>query len=251
MFDSGFRNIKVVFVAGFDTSDPPSDLVHAICLLAAGQQRSKQGQGYTNLNARNTTVGFVSRTAIPKEIKQLLSGYRNGGSIFNQFIDVLNKTPNKLIKELGQIMIKTALKMEKSGKRNATVDPKVRTGRLRSSITGQVLMKLGEPRIVLRAGGSSISANDIFPQTISAGGLGSHGTAGQVLSSTGTGLAWIAAPGTNQSWNDTLAVSPVASANPNLTGTFTIATGGGLVIEGSSTLQAYGVATFFRRSSFK
>ena len=82
LFDSGFRNIKVVFVAGFDTSDPPSDLVHAICLLAAGQQRSKQGQGYTNLNARNTTVGFVSRTAIPKEIKQLLSGYRNGGSIF-------------------------------------------------------------------------------------------------------------------------------------------------------------------------
>ena len=94
------------------------------------------------------------------------------------------------------------------------------------------------------AGGSSISANDIFPQTISAGGLGSHGTAGQVLSSTGTGLAWIAAPGTNQSWNDTLAVSPVATANPNLTGVFTIATGGGLVIEGTSYLTAYGVATF-------
>ena len=75
---------------------------------------------------------------------------------FNQFIDVLNKTPNKLIKELGRIMIKTALNMEKQAKRNATVDPKVRTGRLRASITGQVLMKLGEPRIVLRAGGSSI-----------------------------------------------------------------------------------------------
>ena len=82
LFDTGFRNIKVVFVAGFNTSSPPSDLVHAICLLAAGQQRSKQGQGYTNLNARNTTVGFVPRTAIPKEIKQLLSSYRNGGSIF-------------------------------------------------------------------------------------------------------------------------------------------------------------------------
>ncbi len=94
------------------------------------------------------------------------------------------------------------------------------------------------------AGGSSISAKDIFPQTISAGGLGSHGSAGQVLSSTGTGLQWIAAPGTNQSWNDTLAVSPVATANPNLTGTFTIATGGGLVIEGTSTLAVYGVATF-------
>lgn len=80
-YDTGFRNIKVVFVAGFDNTDPPNDLVHAICLLAAGQQRSKQGQGYTNLNARNTTIGFVPRTAFPKEIKQLLAGYRNGQSI--------------------------------------------------------------------------------------------------------------------------------------------------------------------------
>ena len=36
--------------------------------------------------------------------------------------------------------------------------------------------------------GSSITVIDIFPTTISAGGLGSHGVAGQVLSSTGTGL---------------------------------------------------------------
>jgi hypothetical protein len=93
--------------------------------------------------------------------------------------------------------------------------------------------------------GSSISVIDIFPTTISAGGLGSHGTAGQVLSSTGTGLAWIAAPGTTQSWNDTLAVSPIATANPNLTGTFTIQTGGGLSLLGNSTLSVSGTSIFY------
>ncbi len=93
--------------------------------------------------------------------------------------------------------------------------------------------------------GSSISVIDIFPTTISAGGLGSIGTAGQVLSSTGTGIAWIAAPGTNQSWNDTLAVSPVATANPNLTGTFTIQTGGGLSLLGNSTLSVSGTSIFY------
>ena len=73
-----------------------------------------------------------------------------------QFIDMINDTPNKLIKELGKILVKTALNMERAAKRNATNDPKVRTGRLRASITGLVLMKQGEPRIVLRAGGSNI-----------------------------------------------------------------------------------------------
>ena len=81
-FDTGYRFIKVVYTAGFDNTDPPEDLVQAICLLAANLQRSKQGQGYTNINARSVTVGFVPRTAFPAEIKQLLSGYRNGGSIF-------------------------------------------------------------------------------------------------------------------------------------------------------------------------
>ena len=93
--------------------------------------------------------------------------------------------------------------------------------------------------------GSSISVIDIFPTTISAGGLGAVGTAGQVLSSTGTGIAWIPAPGTNQSWNDTLAVSPIATANPELTGTFTIRTNGGLSLEGNSTLSVKGTSVFY------
>ena len=82
LFDTGFRYIKVVYVAGFDNTDPPEDLVHAICLLCSNIQRSKQGQGYSNINARSVTVGFVPRTAFPTEIKQLLAGYRNAGSIF-------------------------------------------------------------------------------------------------------------------------------------------------------------------------
>lgn len=75
---------------------------------------------------------------------------------FDQFLKALGKTESRLTKELGQILVKSALRMEREAKRNATVDPKVRTGRLRSSITGLVLMKQGEPRIVLRAGGRSI-----------------------------------------------------------------------------------------------
>lgn len=75
---------------------------------------------------------------------------------YKQFLKALEQTESRLTKELGQILVKSALRMEKEGKRNATIDPKVRTGRLRSSITGLVLMKQGEPRIVLRAGGRSI-----------------------------------------------------------------------------------------------
>lgn len=80
-FDTGYRYIKVVFVAGFDNSDPPDDLVHAICLLASSLQRSKQGQGYQNINARNVTINFSPKTSLPKEVKELLVGYRNAQSI--------------------------------------------------------------------------------------------------------------------------------------------------------------------------
>ena len=93
--------------------------------------------------------------------------------------------------------------------------------------------------------GSSITVIDIFPTTISAGGLGSHGSAGQVLSSTGTGLAWINSTGATQSWNDTLAISPIATANPVLTGIFTFNTGGGLDLNGTSYLNVRGLSRFY------
>tara|TARA_R100000654_G_scaffold8559_2_gene20055 strand:- start:67 stop:471 length:405 start_codon:yes stop_codon:yes gene_type:complete len=75
---------------------------------------------------------------------------------YSQFLKSLEQTESRLTKELGKILVKGALRMEKEAKRNATIDPKVRTGRLRSSITGLVFMKQGEPRVVLRAGGRSI-----------------------------------------------------------------------------------------------
>jgi len=98
--------------------------------------------------------------------------------------------------------------------------------------------------------GSSITVIDIFPTTISAGGLGSHGSTGQVLSSTGNGIAWIDSPGLNQSWNDTLAVSAIASANPSLTGTFTIQTSGGFNVLGTSTSNFEGLSYFFSTSAW-
>ena len=50
-----------------------------------------------------------------------------------------------------------------------------------------------------------LSAVDVFPTVISAGTQGSHGTTGQVLSSTGTGIAWIPAPGTTLTWDEVVA----------------------------------------------
>jgi hypothetical protein len=75
-FDVGFRNIKVVFQAGYDNSSPPADLVHAICLLAAKTQRSKVAQGYNALTARNVSI-TLSPKSLSLEVKELLAGFRN------------------------------------------------------------------------------------------------------------------------------------------------------------------------------
>ena len=75
---------------------------------------------------------------------------------FKQFIKLVRETEDELVQELGRILIASAARMERQAKINATTFPKVRTGRLRNSITGLVMMKSGEPRIVLRAGGSNV-----------------------------------------------------------------------------------------------
>ena len=82
VFDRGFRFIKVVYSAGYDTSAPPAELVHAICLLCAGEQRSKAGQGFNSLNARNVAVTYTPRTSFSPQVKELLAGFRNVHSIF-------------------------------------------------------------------------------------------------------------------------------------------------------------------------
>ena len=79
---------------------------------------------------------------------------------FDDFLMRFKKADSKLLKELEQMLIRSALRMERDAKKNATSDPLVQTGRLRSSITGLVDAPLGSPRVVLRAGGSS-SGSDV------------------------------------------------------------------------------------------
>ena len=57
-----------------------------------------------------------------------------------------------------------------------------------------------------------LNAVDVFPTVISAGTQGSHGTAGQVLSSTGTGIAWIPAPGGSLTWDQVVANGNIVTA---------------------------------------
>ena len=79
---------------------------------------------------------------------------------FNDFLKRVKEADSKLLKELEQMLVRSALRMERDGKKNATSYRKVQTGRLRSSITGLVDAPLGSPRVVLRAGGSS-SGSDV------------------------------------------------------------------------------------------
>ena len=79
---------------------------------------------------------------------------------FDDFLRRVREADNRLLQELERVLIRSALRMERDGKINATSDPLVRTGRLRSSITGLVDAPLGSPRVVLRAGGST-SGQDV------------------------------------------------------------------------------------------
>lgn len=72
-----------------------------------------------------------------------------------QFQQRMRKADRELIKNLFKQMLKLSLKAEAQAKKNATTYPRVRTGRLRSSITGLVDTKNANPRVVLRAGGNT------------------------------------------------------------------------------------------------
>ena len=84
------------------------------------------------------------------------------------------------------------------------------------------------------------------PTTITA--AGSTGTAGQILSSTGTGLAWIT-PGTKAccGWEETLVIDPATSVDAIIQGaklTVGAFAGGGIDILAPSTLTNSGTSTF-------
>lgn len=80
---------------------------------------------------------------------------------FEEFLNRMKKADENLINELERVLTISSLRMEKSAKLNATSFPRVRTGRLRSSITGLVDAPNGVPRIVMRAGGTT-SGQDVY-----------------------------------------------------------------------------------------
>ena len=57
---------------------------------------------------------------------------------FEDFLKRMKEADNRLLDELERILTISALSMEREAKLNATSYPKVRTGRLRSSITGLI-----------------------------------------------------------------------------------------------------------------
>lgn len=77
---------------------------------------------------------------------------------FDQFAHRMRRADRALMKTLYTKMLGLSLEAERYAKLNATDYPRVRTGRLRSSITGLVDTKEGRPRILLRAGGNTKGA---------------------------------------------------------------------------------------------
>ena len=80
-FEVGFKAIKIIGSFGFDTGNPPADLVHALCVYCSHLQRAKNSQGNESITQRNSTVSLSPRT-MPIEVKEILRGYRNVSTIF-------------------------------------------------------------------------------------------------------------------------------------------------------------------------
>ena len=74
---------------------------------------------------------------------------------FDDLIKRVDKADKQLLDTLREKLTIIALKAERGAKRRATKYPRVITGRLRSSITAITDSKDGNPRAILRAGGSS------------------------------------------------------------------------------------------------
>ena len=73
-FDSGYRALKVTLTAGYGDS-PPTDLVHAICVLCSQLHRAKQNQGKEQISMQGVSVRLSPRT-IPEEVKEILYRFR-------------------------------------------------------------------------------------------------------------------------------------------------------------------------------
>ncbi|QDP66324.1 MAG: hypothetical protein Unbinned6224contig1000_45 [Prokaryotic dsDNA virus sp.] len=95
------------------------------------------------------------------------------------------------------------------------------------------------------AGGGITVIGTVYPTTITASGT--TGVAGQILSSTGTGIQWINSPSVSCcGWEDTLIIDPESSVNAVMdaaTMTFQNA-GAGIIITTPGTLSNSGISTF-------
>ena len=78
-FQTAFRAIKVVCVAGFDTNFP-LDLEHAICVFASQLHRNKIEQGKESTGQRGGNVRFSPKT-LPFEVKEILYPFRSSAMI--------------------------------------------------------------------------------------------------------------------------------------------------------------------------
>jgi len=74
---------------------------------------------------------------------------------YEEFMDRLSKSDSRISMNIRSVLLKQSLKMEADAKRNATHFPRVQTGRLRNSISGNVINFQNEDYLVLRAGGIS------------------------------------------------------------------------------------------------
>jgi HK97 gp10 family phage protein len=87
----------------------------------------------------------------------------------DEFSKRIDRADKRIVKTLFQKLKVLSLKAEREAKTNATDYPRVRTGRLRSSITGLVDAKDGRPRVLLRAGGNTNGAPVNYAQYVEFG----------------------------------------------------------------------------------
>tara|TARA_A200000159_G_scaffold72626_1_gene67377 strand:+ start:417 stop:818 length:402 start_codon:yes stop_codon:yes gene_type:complete len=87
----------------------------------------------------------------------------------DDFVSKGQKADRLLLRTLRKKLRILALKAEREAKKNATDYPKVRTGRLRSSITGIVGARRGNLRALLRAGGNSGGAPVLYAKYVEFG----------------------------------------------------------------------------------
>lgn len=79
-FDRGYRALKIVCNCGYNASNPPADLVHAICVMTAKIYRLRGNIGQNSVTQRQSTVSLQALD-IPHEVKQILYPYRNTSMI--------------------------------------------------------------------------------------------------------------------------------------------------------------------------